>query len=553
MTAMRYAFYGRVSTEDQQDPTSSKAWQLSRATALVGPHGGDVVAEYFDVGQSRSLPWKRRPEAARLLDAIKDKTRGFDAVVVGEPARAFSGHQYALTFPLFVHYGVELWVPEVGGRVDPDSEAHDMMMGLFGGMSKAERARIKVRVRTAMASQAATEGRFLGGRPPYGYQLADAGPHPNPGKAAMGARLHRLEPDAVAAPIVKRIFSEYIGGRGFYAIAEGLTRDGIPSPSAHDPARNRHREGRAWGKSAVRTILSNPRYTGRQVWNRQRRDEVLLDVEDVAAGHQTVLRWNDRSSWIWSAEPSHEALVSSEDFAAVQQQMAAGAHRPTSKKRTTSRSYVLSGLVRCTCHPDEPRRMQGTWAHGIPRYRCAYAAEYASVNGIDHPRTVYLREDAIVPRLDAWLAQLFDEGNLDATCDALATAGEVDDAAEARAEAARRKIADCNQRLARYRQTLDAGADAAVVANWMAEVQGERLRAEAELGAAVPGEPLSKDQVRAMVLKLRDIAQVLATADPKLKTAVYEELGVQVLYDPHRRLVSVSAGPCTTERVGEGT
>ena len=27
----KFAFYGRVSTEDQQDPASSKQWQLARA------------------------------------------------------------------------------------------------------------------------------------------------------------------------------------------------------------------------------------------------------------------------------------------------------------------------------------------------------------------------------------------------------------------------------------------------------------------------------------------------------------------------------------------
>jgi site-specific DNA recombinase len=88
----------------------------------------------------------------------------------------------------------------------------------------------------------------------------------------------------VTAPVVERIFSEFIGGRGIYAIAEGLTRDGILSPSAHDPDRNRHRAGSggAWSKAAVRAILLNPRYAGRQVWNRQRRDEVLIDVDDVA-------------------------------------------------------------------------------------------------------------------------------------------------------------------------------------------------------------------------------------------------------------------------------
>lgn len=54
------------------------------------------------------------------------------------------------------------------------------------------------------------------------------------------------------------------------------------------------------------------------------------------------------------------------------------------------------------------------------------------------------------------------------------------------------------------------------------------------------------------MLQLRDIASVLATADPKDKAEVYGELGVQVHYDPHRQVVSVSAGPCTTERVGKG-
>src|SRR5579884_3566703 len=69
---------------------------------------------------------------------------------------------------------------------------------------------------------------------------------PTRARRQWGQRLHRLEPDPDAAPVVRRIFDEYAAGRGLYAIAEGLTRDGIPSPSAHDPARNRHRDTRAW-------------------------------------------------------------------------------------------------------------------------------------------------------------------------------------------------------------------------------------------------------------------------------------------------------------------
>src|SRR5690349_23727752 len=165
------------------------AWQYARGKALVEPHGGVIVAEFFDIDKSRSIPPQRRPEASRLLTALADPGRGFDAVVVGEPQRAFYGNQFGNTFPLFAHYGVPLWVPEVGGPIDPDNEAHDLIMSVFGGVSKGERNRIRVRVRSAMGAQARHEGRFLGGRPPYGYMIVDLGPHPNPAKAANGCTL----------------------------------------------------------------------------------------------------------------------------------------------------------------------------------------------------------------------------------------------------------------------------------------------------------------------------------------------------------------------------
>jgi site-specific DNA recombinase len=259
---------------------------------------------------------------------------------------------------VFVHYGIELWVPEVGGAIDPGSDAHDLVMSLYRGTSKGERNRIKTRVRSAMAAQAAVEGRFLGGRPPYGYVLVDAGPHPNPSKAAIGQRLRRLALDPAAAPVVQRIFAEFLAGRGLYAIAEGLTRDGIASPSAHDPARNRHRQGSggAWSKAAVRAILRNPRYTGHEVWNKQRRDEVLVDVEDVALGHETKMRWNPTSQWIWSDHPTHPAIVDQDTFEAAQD-IFAGAQRSKARREQTRNAYVLSGMVCCAqCG----RKMQGS-------------------------------------------------------------------------------------------------------------------------------------------------------------------------------------------------
>jgi site-specific DNA recombinase len=104
--------------------------------------------------------------------------------VIGEYGRAFYGSQYAAMAPLFEHYGVQLWMPETGGRVDYASEHDEKTMTVLGLSSKREITRTSIRVRTAMAARTREQGRYLGGRPPYGYRLADAGPHPNKAHAA---------------------------------------------------------------------------------------------------------------------------------------------------------------------------------------------------------------------------------------------------------------------------------------------------------------------------------------------------------------------------------
>jgi len=91
------AFYGRCSTEDNQDPETSLAWQLGNAQKFVEPLGGRIVAEYFDVGLSRSVPWERRDLALQLLAELKNPSRGWSGVVVGEGTRCWFGNQFSLT------------------------------------------------------------------------------------------------------------------------------------------------------------------------------------------------------------------------------------------------------------------------------------------------------------------------------------------------------------------------------------------------------------------------------------------------------------------------
>jgi hypothetical protein len=72
---LRFAFYGRVSTEDWQDPVTSRARQLQQAVMLTAGRGV-IVAEFFDTGQSRTLAWPRRPQAAALVAQLADPDRG---------------------------------------------------------------------------------------------------------------------------------------------------------------------------------------------------------------------------------------------------------------------------------------------------------------------------------------------------------------------------------------------------------------------------------------------------------------------------------------------
>ncbi len=310
-------FYGRVLTEDYQDPVTSLARQREQAAALVAGRGR-VVAEFFDIGQSRVLAWARRPQAAALVAALADPDRGWDAIVIGEYERAFYGGQYASMAPLFEHYGVQLWTPEVGGRIDFHAEDHEQTMLALGYQSKREITRTRIRVRTAMAAQTREQGRYLGGRPPYGYRLADAGPHPDKAHAAWGRRAHRLEPDPATAPVVAWMFAQRLAGHSVARITRALNDAGIPCPSAADPKRNPHRSGAAWTLATVAAILANPRYTGRQVWNRQRTDADLVDPANTGLGHKQVQRWNLPAGWVISSRPAHPAIVSEADYVAAQ-------------------------------------------------------------------------------------------------------------------------------------------------------------------------------------------------------------------------------------------
>jgi site-specific DNA recombinase len=389
---LRFAFYGRISTADYQDPRSSCAWQRCAAEDVIAGRG-TIVAEFFDVGCTRLRGWADRPEAAALLEAVADPTCGFDAIVVGEYERAFCGTQLLRVMPLLERHGVQVWLPELDGPFHLADVEHRATIRALGAYARREVVRARFRTTAAMRAQARLQGRHLGGRPPYGYRLVDAGPHPNTAQARWGRRLHRLDLDPATAPVVRRIFTRRLAGYSVARIARELNEDGVPCPSRMDRARNPHRSGEAWTLRTVAAILANPRYTGRQVWNRQRTER-----QSHAGGVSAKRNWNPTGQWAISDQPAHPAIVSEDEFTAVQRVSAV----PVAEDGGP-RTYLFVGLMVCgLCG----RRLDSHWVNNRPGYRCRHGHTSAKPVDPSRPPNLYLREDHVSRRVRTLITDL---------------------------------------------------------------------------------------------------------------------------------------------------
>jgi site-specific DNA recombinase len=268
------------------------------------------------------------------------------------------------------------------------------------------------------------------------------------------------------------------------------------------------------------------------------------------------MRWNPPDQWVWSAQPTHAALVSREAFDQVQARIAT--RSPTSPRapKASPKPYLLRGRLTCgLCR----RRLQGQWVRGEAYYRCRYPAEYAASTQLDHPTNVYLREADLLAKIDGWLNQLTSHDNIETTCRALAAAHtNPDPTGDAQLLDAQHTMADCQRKLARYRAALEAGGDPALVNQWIAEITQQRHDAERrlrELRAAGPRD-LDPTQVRALLEEIGDLAAALEVADTQQRAQLYQELGISGLYQPVSRIVTVTADPGVRRRsvrVGGGT
>lgn len=130
------------------------------------------------------------------------------------------------------------------------------------------------------------------------------------------------------AETVRRIFREYLAGKGDMAIIAQLNKDGIPT-----------RCGNKWSKHSVIRILKNYTYTGNLLLQKYFREDHLIKNDVINYGQLPQ----------YHVVNAHEAIVSMEDYLAVQEeiQRRAAKHAPAGKVYTNH--YPYTGMITCGC------------------------------------------------------------------------------------------------------------------------------------------------------------------------------------------------------------
>ena len=261
--------------------------------------------------------------------------------------------------------------------------------------------------------------------------------------------------------------------------------------------------------------------------------------------------WMPASEWIWSAEPTHTALVDMATWDAAQRigRRHGNVRDPEMPARRTGRRYKLRSRLYCSiCH----RRMSGTTIRAYTYYRCPHdpglPRHYAAYP--EH-RTVAVREEIVA----AALARFFTERVFGPDRAAMLTAQLPASAAgqaerrDKQAAAIRRKIARLDTAETALITELETPADPGDPA---AQALRQRIRArftdlytqrttlETELAALeqAPAQPVNDPT---LLDELPILGDILTEAPAALTERLLDAFDMQAVYNRDKDQVTIHA------------
>lgn len=186
--------------------------------------------------------------------------------------------------------------------------------------------------------------------------------------------------------------------------------------------------------------------------------------------------------------------------------------------------------------------MQGAAIRKGVYYRClARTLAPGSPVLADHPRTVNLREDALLDSLNVWIGEVFAPENRDETVAAMLASQDLPGEGAGRHETAKKRLTDAKARLRRHQAAIEAGVDPSALVEVINQAQAERAAAEAEL-ANLPATAMITDaEIHAMIDSLGDVGAALNGAKPDSLSQLYQQLRLDLRYMPHENAVEVTS------------
>ena len=291
--SIKYAPYARVSTElnSQKDSLEN---QISFFVNFIQQKNGELVKIYADHGKTGTSLVKRE-EMKKLL---KDAKRGlFQVVLIKSITRwARDTVDSLLLVRELKSYGVQ--VISIEDNYDSFKDQGEMHLTMLSMLAQQESDNISRNVSFGIREKA-RNGVFHG-TPPYGYRKENG----------------KLFPKYPEADIVKAIFRWYLQeGWGRQKIANYLISMEVLPPRSASGAKN---AGDKWHESTIRTILTNPHYTGNLA---QGRTKTIPDDKAFSQqkGYKKRKKMDERE--LINVPETHLPLVSEKDFAEVQKRM----------------------------------------------------------------------------------------------------------------------------------------------------------------------------------------------------------------------------------------
>jgi DNA invertase Pin-like site-specific DNA recombinase len=151
-----------------------------------------------------------------------------------------------------------------------------------------------------------------------------------------------VQGDPTRVALIRQIFESYVyAEKGLRAIVEELNSKGIPSA-----------RGGAWSVGTIRAILTNPVYTGANVWNVRSMSKYHVIVNGAPQPYEhdgRSVRFNDPKNWIVADEGRGFPAIVSKELFDLAQGKRRGRNTPFTRGKAITAPYYLSGLAVCAC------------------------------------------------------------------------------------------------------------------------------------------------------------------------------------------------------------